>query len=324
MRAIVQEGENLVWSDVPNVELRRGEVRISVRATAINRADLSQRAGNYAPPPGASEILGLECSGTIEEVGDGVTSFTCGERVCALLSGGGYAEQVNVPAGQVLRMPKGLDFESAAALPEVLATAYLNLYMEARLQLGESVLIHAGGSGVGTAAIQLCKAFLNPCFVTVGSAAKLQRCKELGAVDGCVRHENEFAELVSHWTQGKGIDVILDPVGGGYMDANLRSLGTDGRLVVIGLMGGTNAELSLGRMMVKRQRIIGSTLRARPVEAKARVMDKLESQVWPLIESGDFKPIIERVLPIEQANFAHELIASNSTFGKVVLVVGDS
>ncbi|MCY4144774.1 MAG: NAD(P)H-quinone oxidoreductase [Gammaproteobacteria bacterium] len=324
MKAIVQQKDHLAWTDVPDVHPERGEVRIAIRATAVNRADLSQRAGNYAPPPGASQILGLECSGEIDAVGEGVTNFVVDDKVCALLSGGGYAEKVTVPAGQVLHIPENLDYKAAAALPEVVATAYLNLYMEANLLPGETALIHAGGSGVGTAAVQLCKLFLNPCFVTAGSVEKIDHCKRLGADEGCIRHNTDFVEKVAEWTQGKGVDVILDPVGGGYFDANLNSLALDGRLVVIGLMGGASAELPLGRLMVKRQRVIGSTLRARSIEAKARVMDELKARVWPLIESGAFHPIVDRTLPIQKANEAHQLIASNRTFGKVVLQVDSS
>ncbi len=322
MKAIVQESTKLIWTDVPDVQAGRGEIGISIRASAVNRADLSQRAGGYAPPPGASEILGLECAGIVDEVGSGVDSFDVGDRVCALLAGGGYAERTVVPAGQALRIPAGQDFSGAAAIPEVYATAYLNLYMEASLQPGESVLIHAGGSGVGTAAIQMCVAFQNPCYVTAGSKDKIQRCVELGATDGCVRNEDSFSELVERWTQGKGVDVILDPVGGSYFDDNLKSLSVDGRLVVIGLMGGASASLSLGRLMMRRQRVIGSTLRARSIEAKARVMDELGRRVWPLIATGSIQPVIEQVLPIEEADKAHELIESNATFGKVVLEVG--
>lgn len=321
MKAIVQHEEQLVWDEVPDLQPKRGEVRIAVRASAVNRADLSQRAGGYPPPPGASSILGLECSGIVDRVGEGVTSIDEGDRVCALLAGGGYAECVTVPAGQVLRIPGELSFESAAALPEVFATAYLNLYMEARLKPGETVLIHAGGSGVGTAAIQLCRTLHNPCFVTAGSSKKIQRCKELGAAAGCDRSNADFVELVSEWTQDKGVDVILDPVGASYFERNLRVLANDGRLVVIGLMGGRDAEIPLGRLMVKRQRVIGSTLRARPIDAKARVMDELNARVWPRIASGDIQPIVEQVFPITKADEAHKLIASNSTFGKVVLRV---
>ncbi|MCY3885935.1 MAG: alcohol dehydrogenase catalytic domain-containing protein, partial [Gammaproteobacteria bacterium] len=204
MKAIVQHEDRLVWKEVPGLQPKRGEVRIAVRASAINRADLSQRAGGYPPPPGASPILGLECAGVVDKVGEGVNSIDKGDRVCALLSGGGYAESVTVPASQVLRIPGDLSFECAAALPEVFATAYLNLYMEAQLRPGESVLIHAGGSGVGTSAVQLCKSFQNPCFVTAGSTEKIEKCKELGATAGCVRSDDDFERLVSVWTRERG------------------------------------------------------------------------------------------------------------------------
>lgn len=321
MKAIVQHEDQLLWEEVPDLHPERGEVRIAIRASAVNRADLSQRAGGYPPPPGASSILGLECAGFVDKVGEGVTSIDEGDRVCALLSGGGYAERVTVPAGQVLRIPGNISYEAAAALPEVFATAYLNLYMEARLQPGERVLIHAGGSGVGTSAIQMCKSFRNPCFITAGNAEKVRKCRELGASSGCIRTEEDFVELVNEWTENEGVDVILDPVGASYFEQNLRVLAVDGRLVVIGLMGGGEAEIPLGRLMVKRHRVIGSTLRARSIAAKARVMDELNSRVWPLIESGEIQPIIDQVVPIEQAVAAHQLIASNSTFGKVVLRV---
>ena len=321
MKAVVQHEDQLVWEEVPDLHPVRGEVRIAVHASAVNRADLSQRAGGYPPPPGASSILGLECSGVVDEVGEGVTSIDEGDKVCALLSGGGYAEGVTVPAGQVLRVPENIGFEAAAALPEVFATAYLNLYMEAQLKPGETALIHAGGSGVGTAAIQMCKSFQNPCFVTAGSAEKIQGCRKLGAAAGCVRSDEDFVGLATEWTQGNGVDVILDPVGASYFEKNLGVLATDGRLVVIGLMGGSQAEIPLGRLMVKRQRVIGSTLRARPIAAKAQVMDELNTRVWPLIGSGEIKPIVDQVIPIEQVDRAHQLIASNSTFGKVVLRV---
>ena len=322
MKAIVQRKDQLLWEEVPDLRPERGEVRIAVQASAVNRADLSQRAGGYPPPPGASSILGLECAGIVDEVGEGVTSIDEGDRVCALLSGGGYAEGVTVPAGQVLRIPGDISYEAAAALPEVFATAYLNLYMEAQLQPGERVLLHAGGSGVGTSAIQMCKSFRNPCFITAGNAEKVRRCQELGASSGCIRTEEDFVELVNEWTESEGVDVILDPVGASYFEQNLKVLAVDGRLVVIGLMGGSEAEIPLGRLMVKRHRVIGSTLRARSIAAKAQVMDELNSKVWPLIESGEIQPIIDQVVPIEQADDAHQLIASNSTFGKVVLRVG--
>ena len=324
MKAIASDGGELVWKEFDDPPLGEGEVAIQVHATAVNRADLSQRAGNYVPPPGASEILGLECAGIVDGVGKNVQSFKSGDAVCALLAGGGYAERVVVPSGQVVPIPAGLDFIQAAALPEVFATAYLNIFMEAAAKPGELVLIHAGASGVGTAAIQMCRAFGNPCFVTVGSQEKVEQCLELGATDGCNRHTDNFVELVPQWTNAAGVDVILDPVGGRYLKHNLQCLRRDGRLVIIGLMGGATAEVALGPLMIKRQRIIGSTLRARSVEAKAAVMNELRRRVWPEIEAGVISPIVESVIPVQEADAAHQLIASNETIGKVVLQVNTS
>ena len=281
-----------------------------------------QRRGGYPAPPGASPILGLECAGEVAGVGDGVTRYALGDRVCALLAGGGYAQYVAVPAGQALRMPEGLTYEQAAALPEVFATAYLNLYIEGALQVGERVLLHAGASGVGTAAIQLCNAFGNPCFVTVGSDDKVARCVALGATAGANRHTQPFRDRTAEWTAGQGFDVILDPVGASYLADNLRALAVDGRLVVIGLMGGMQADLELGLMMMKRARIIGSTLRSRSIAAKSRVMDALALRVWPLIATGAVQSVIDTVMPIERAADAHALVAADGTFGKVVLTIG--
>ncbi len=319
MKAIQTLNGDLVWREADEPPLGPGEVRIENHATAVNRADLAQRAGGYPPPPGASPILGLECAGVVTAVGEGVSRVAAGDEVCALLAGGGYAETVVVAAGQVLKKPAGLNFEEAASIPEVFATAYLNLYMEARLARGEYAVIHTGASGVGTAAIQMCAAFGNPAFVTAGSQEKIDRCIEFGADAGLNRHEGEFAGAVGKWTDGRGADVILDPVGGAYLAANLASLATDGRLVIIGLLGGASAEVALGTMMVKRLRIIGSTLRARSIAAKATVMDALQERVWPLLENGTIRPVIERVYSIKEAGDAHELIAGNQTFGKVVL-----
>lgn len=322
MKAIVVDDKTLQWREVPDPTPGVGEVLIRNRATAINRADLAQRAGAYPPPPGASPILGLECAGEVIAVGEGVARYKPGDTVCALLAGGGYAELVNVAAGQALRIPQGLSFEQAAALPEVFATAYLNLFMEARLAVGESVLLHAGASGVGTAAIQLCTMNHSPCFVTVGSDDKVARCVALGATAGANRRTEAFADKVPAWTDGRGVDVILDPVGAQYLKANLRSLRIDGRLVVIGLLGGANTELELGLMMMKRLRVIGSTLRARSIAAKASVMDELLRVVWPLLDAGTIKPIIDTVVPITEATRAHEIVAADQTFGKVVMSIG--
>ncbi|HEX7035911.1 MAG TPA: NAD(P)H-quinone oxidoreductase [Pseudomonadales bacterium] len=321
MKAILIDDDRLRWTDAPDPALGPGQVRIRVAATAVNRADLAQRAGRYPPPPGASEILGLECAGEVLEVDEGVTRVRPGDRVCALLAGGGYAEQVVVPAGQVLKVPEGFDAVQAAAIPEVFATAYLNLYMEAALRTGERVLLHAGASGVGTAAIQLCRAFHNPCFVTAGSQDKIERCVALGADGGVNRHAGGFEEPVRVWSDGAGVDVILDPVGGAYLQQNLQCLAPGGRLVLIGLMGGARAEANLGLLMMKRLRVIGSTLRARPIGEKAAVMDALKARVWPLFESGAIVPVVDEVVPIEEAERAHALVESNETVGKVVLTV---
>ncbi|MEM1231484.1 MAG: NAD(P)H-quinone oxidoreductase [Pseudomonadota bacterium] len=321
MRAILIEDDHLTWGEAPAPALGVGEVRIAVHASAANRADLAQRSGRYPPPTGASDILGLECAGVVTEVGEGVARVSTGDRVCALLAGGGYAEEVVVPAGQVLPIPGDLTFEQAAALPEVFATAYLNLYMEARLARGERALLHAGASGVGTAGIQLCAAFGNPCYVTVGSADKLAACEALGADGGAIRHDGPFADQVAAWTEGRGFDVILDPVGASYLAPNLNSLALDGRLVVIGLMGGVSADLSLGLMMMKRLRLIGSTLRARPPAAKAAVMDALAAHVWPLVAQGTIKPVIDRAFPIAEAAAAHEHMAADANIGKLILTV---
>ena len=319
MKAILIEDRKLVWREATEPEVTPGTVKIRVRASAVNRADLMQAMGRYPPPPGASEVPGLECSGEVVEIGEGVQRVAPGDAVCALLAGGGYAETVVAPAGQVLRIPRGLDLLESAALPEVFATAYLNLYGEAALGTGERVLVHAGASGVGTAAIQLCVHSHNPCFVTVGGQAKVNRCLALGAAGGADRHAESFAGKVGEWTHGEGFDVILDPVGAAYLADNLASLAVDGRLISIGLMGGAQAELNMALLLMKRLRIVGSTLRPRSIAAKSAVMDGLQRDVWPKIEKGAIKPIVEAVLPMPEAQRAHELVAGNATVGKVLL-----
>ncbi|MCH2201081.1 MAG: NAD(P)H-quinone oxidoreductase [Fuerstiella sp.] len=319
MQAILVEDSELVWREIPTPSVEAGEVRIEIHASAVNRADLMQRRGHYPPPPGASSILGLECAGVVSEIGEGVNQVQVGDAVCALLAGGGYAEQTVVPAGQVLPIPAGFSFEQAAAVPEVFATVWLNLFMEAGLRPGEQVLIHAGASGVGTAGIQLCKAFDSSCYVTVGSAVKLEACIELGASGGINRHDGPFSEQVMAWTGGSGFDVILDPVGAAYLPANLNSLDMDGRLVVIGLMGGVTAEIDLRLMMMKRLRVIGSTLRSRPDGTKAAVMDALHDSVWPLLENGDIVPVIDHCFPITEAGAAHAHMATDGNIGKLIL-----
>ena len=322
MKAVVIDDEkNLHWKDFETPVPGAHEVLIKVHATAINRADLMQRQGFYPPPPGASPIMGLECSGEIAAIGANATRFKVGDRVCALLSGGGYAEFATADEGSVLPIPGEESFVHGACLPEVFATAWLNLFMEAGLQPGEKVILHAGASGVGTAAIQLCRSFGSPCFVTAGNDAKIDTCIELGADSGFNRHQGSFLEKAQEFAGEGGIGVILDPVGGAYLEDNLKLLGMNGRLVLIGLMGGNKTEIDLAVLMMKRLRIIGSTLRTRPVTEKAKVRNQLYEKVWPKIESGEIKPVVDSVFPIEQVEEAHKLVKTDTTIGKVVLSV---
>ncbi|MBN2801150.1 MAG: NAD(P)H-quinone oxidoreductase [Deltaproteobacteria bacterium] len=324
MKAIlIQTDGSLIWSQTPTPVPGPGEVRIRVFATAVNRADLLQRRGLYPAPAGESEILGMEAAGVIDAIGPGVEGWSLDEQVAALLAGGGYAEQVVVPAGQLLPIPEGMSFEDAAALPEVLTTAWLNLYLEGGARPGDRVLLHAGASGVGTAAIQLCRVFGQPCYVTVSSEEKLRVCRGLGAQGGALRGREDFAGLTPQWTDGHRFDLILDPVGAGYLDDNLRSLATDGRLILIGLLSGSRAQLDLGRLLVKRLRVIGSTLRSRSREDKARIIASLREQVWPHVERGAIVPVIDRVLPVQRAAEAHAILSENGTVGKIVLSVGE-
>ena len=321
MQAIVVSGAGeLNWQEVEKPMLGASDVMIEIKATAVNRADLMQRRGLYPAPPGASSILGLECAGTIVQLGSDVTRHQIGDSVCALLAGGGYAEFAAVDEGSVIPVPKGLSFSQAAALPEVFATAWLNLFIEGGLQPSERVLLHAGASGVGTAGIQLCRAFGSECFVTVGSEDKIAACRSLGAIGGFDRTQGSFlSALKDQWNDG--VDVILDPVGASYLDDNLQALKLNGRLILIGLMGGARSEIDLAQLMIKRLRVQGSTLRSRALSEKAAIMAELQQFVWPKIEQGDIKPIVQQVIPIEQAAAAHDLVASDATIGKVVLSV---
>lgn len=320
MKAItIGEDSSLDWSNFPDPELKQGEVLIEVSASAINRADLMQRRGLYPPPAGASPILGLECSGIVTQVSETVDRFKEGDLVCALLAGGGYAQKVAVDQGSVLPVPAGLTLLEAASLPEVYATAWLNLFIEAGLRPGEKVILHAGASGVGTAAIQLCKAFGSPSFVTAGSEEKLAFCRSLGATDGFNRHDGSFLQAAKAFSGAVGVDVVLDPVGGAYLEDNLNVLGLYGRLVLIGLMGGSNREINLGQLMVKRLRVIGSTLRARSLIEKAAIIKDLQEQVWPKISEGEIRPVIDKVFPMQAAAEAQDWVATDQTIGKVVL-----
>ncbi len=319
MKAIIEQDNRLVWSEAPDPQMGDHDITIEVKATAVNRADLMQHKGLYPPPPGASPILGLECAGIVKTIGSQVTQYQPGDSVCALLAGGGYAETVVCDQSHALPIPNGFSFEQAAALPEVYSTAWLNLFMEVNLKPGQAVLIHAGASGVGTAAIQLCKVFQHPCFVTVGSQEKLDFCMELGASGGSIRGQQSFVEQVKSWTENRGFGAILDPVGAAYLEDNIKSLATDGSLVVIGIMGGRAANLDMGRLLVKRLRVIGSTLRSRSSASKAALITDLKEKVWPLFESGQLRPIIHRIYPIEQVQKAFNEVSSNQTTGKVVL-----
>ena len=314
------ERRSLRWQSTPDPELGPGQVLVRAAATAVNRADLLQRIGRYPVPKGASEILGLEVAGTIEAVGESVRGWTPGDRVCALLEGGGYAEKVAIDASMLLSIPKSMRFKEAAALPEVLYTAFLNLYIEAETSEDDVVLVHAGASGVGTAAIQLCRAFGQRCFATA-SGAKGPSLLSLGAERAIDRHEESFLEVVRAETGGRGVDVILDPVGGSYLDGNLQALARGGRLVNIGLLGGARAELDLARLLTRRLRVIGSVLRSRTRAEKLMITDLLRTRLWPLVESGEVRPVVHTVLPIQAAESAHDLLAANATIGKVVLSI---
>jgi NADPH:quinone reductase len=326
MRAVVMEGfggpEVLRLGDAPRRRPGPGQVLVRVAATSVNRADLQQRAGNYPPPPGESEILGLEVAGVIAELGPGVTGWRAGDRVMTLVGGGGYADHALAPASTLLPVPDGLDLVQAAAITEVWITAYLNVFREAGLQPGETLLVHGGASGVGTAAIQLAKALgPSPVIVTVGSADKAAACKALGADHAILYKDEDFPQRVLELTDKRGANVILDHIGAKYLEPNLACLALYGRLVIIGLLGGASAELNIGRLMVKRQRLIGSVLRARPVEEKARITAAFREQVLPRFARGELSPVIHAVLPLEQARQAHELMAANANTGKLVLQV---
>jgi putative PIG3 family NAD(P)H quinone oxidoreductase len=312
----------LSLAEVPAPELLPGSLRLRVAATAVNRADLLQARGLYPPPPGASEILGLECAGVVAEVGEGVSGWRPGDRAMALLAGGGYAEEVVVHAGSVLPVPESLSLEEAAAIPEVFLTVFLNVFQLAVLPEGGSALVHGGGSGIGTAAIQLVKEAGGSIAVTAGSADKCARCRELGADVAVNYREEDFVAACQEMTGGRGVDVVLDSIGAPYLEKNLAALAVGGRLVIIGLMGGARAEIGLGPLLVRRLSVLGSTLRARPLDEKAQLTRRFQERFGAALEKGRVRPVVDRVLPLDQAGEAHRVVEASEHFGKVVLRVG--
>jgi len=306
-------------AEVPDPAADEQEILIRIAASAVNRADLIQREGGYPPPPGAPDILGLECAGTVAAVGAGVTGWQVGDRIMALLAGGGYAEYATVHVGSALRVPDRLSLEEAAATPEVFLTASLNLFQLGRLEEGGAALVHGGGSGVGTAAIQLITAARARAFVTAGSPEKCQRCLELGAERAINYKTESFVDEIRELTGGRGVDVVLDSIGGPYLEANLGCLSTGGRLVLIGLMGGANAEISLVPVLMRRLQILGSTLRARPVKEKAEIVRAFVTRFGAHLESGRIGPVVDRVMSLADAAEAHRLMKRSEHFGKIVL-----
>ena len=323
MRAVVvtEPGgpEVLAVHELPDPEPGPGEVVLDVAGTAVNRADLLQRQGHYPPPPGASEVLGLECSGTVAAVGAGVEGWQVGDEACALLAGGGYATKVAVPAGQLMPVPAGVDLVRAAALPEVACTVWSNVFMVAGLRPDETLLVHGGAGGIGTHAIQVAHALGATVLTTAGSEEKLELCRSLGADLAIGYREQDFVEEVRRATDGAGADVILDNMGAKYLDRNLDALALEGRLVIIGMQGGAKGELDISKLLRKRGAVIATTLRSRPVEEKAAICAAVVEHVWPLVADGAVRPIVHSTLPLDRAGEAHALMADSGHSGKIVL-----
>lgn len=305
----------------PVPEPGSGEILIAVAAAGVNRPDVVQRLGLYPPPPGASDLPGLEVAGEVAAVGEEVTEWKEGDRVCALVSGGGYAQYATAPAAQVLRVPAGLDSIQAAGIPETFFTVWTNMFDRGHLAAGESILIHGGSSGIGTTAIQLAREFGATAYVTVGNAEKARFCEELGAVKSINYREQDFVEEIKSITDGAGVDVILDIVGGDYLPRNIRLLRVEGRLLQVSLMGGSKGELDLGRVMRNRLTVTGSTLRPRSVAQKGEIAASLRERVWPLFEAGKIGPVIHQTFPLAEASRAHELMETSAHIGKIILSV---
>jgi putative PIG3 family NAD(P)H quinone oxidoreductase len=322
MRAIVAESsDQLSWQEVPDVSAGPGEVLIKVAAAGVNRADLLQAAGKYPPPPGASEIIGMEVSGTVADLGSGVTEWPVGQQVCALLAGGGYAEHVAVPAGQVMPIPSGVDLVDAAGLPEVACTVWSNLVLTAHLGEGQLLLMHGGASGIGTHAIQVARVLGARVAVTAGSEEKLQTCRDLGA-EITINYRDE--DFVARVQESGGADVIFDIMGASYLDRNIDALASDGQLVIIGMQGGLMGELNIGKLLAKRAHVIGTTLRGRPTSgpnSKSEIVAAVTDAVWPMIADGRVRPIIGERIPIEQAGAAHQKLQAGEVHGKIVLTL---
>jgi NADPH:quinone reductase len=313
--------EVLRVAERPRPRPRDGEVLIHVAAAGVNRPDVAQRRGSYPPPPGASDLPGLEIAGKVIEVGDGVMEPRVGDEVCALVSGGGYAELCVAPAVQCLPVPRGLTMVEAASLPETMFTVWSNVFDRGRLLPGESLLVQGGSSGIGVAAIQIARARGSIVFATAGSPEKCAACERLGAARAVNYRTEDFVAVVKDLTGGRGVDVVLDMVGGDYVARELSVLAPDGRLVMISTLGGTEAKINVRDLMMRRLTLTGSTLRARPVEFKGAIASALRAEVWPLIEAGEVKPVVYRTFPMEQAAEAHRLMESGEHIGKIVLVM---
>jgi len=323
VRAVLAEGaggpEVLVVRDLPDPAPGPGEVVLAVAAAGLNRADLLQRQGFYPPPPGASDVLGMECSGTVAAVGTEVKGWTVGDQACALLSAGAYATQVAVPVGQLMPVPEGVDLVAAAALPEVAGTVWSNVFMLAALQPGEVLLVHGGAGGIGSFAIQLATQLGARVLTTAGTAEKRDFCLTLGAEVAIDYHDEDFVEVVKEHTGGAGANVVLDNMGAVYLERNVSALATEGRLVVIGLQGGTKGELDLNALMRKRAAILATTLRARPSEEKAAICASVVEHVWPLVAEGKVREIVDTTIPLDDVRRAHELMESGTHTGKILL-----